>query len=176
MNVPSRCVYWSFCISPIFNYFVAIYVVSIMSQMTLSLIISACLLNIYHHRSDIPPPACIRTLINGCLAPLLCIRCGKLSKCRSQNSKQQASPSSEREFPTTCLFQAHHGSTQEISLPEYVRAYLIEKAELDRNTFLSDFNKCEWQKIARVLERLSFIGFAITITFLSVMVFLKLLQ
>ena len=152
--------------------FAALFVVGIMCQLTASLIISACLLNIYHHRPDVPPPACIRTLINGCLAPLLCIRCGKLSKC---GNKKQYSPSSETQNQTITIAQVH-SDTQEVTLPEYIRTYITEKIERDRSNSIADFNKSEWQNIARVLERLSFIGFAIFIIIISTEVFTALNQ
>ena len=158
----------------LFNCSAAIYVCIVMCQLTVSLIITACLLNLYHHRPDVPPPAWLRRLVNGCLAPLLCINCGKGSKCRRKSRKDRYDPYSENQSRSVTLTQNHSSSLQEITLPEYIHTYVIKRSEHIGSCSIEDFNKREWQNIARILDRLFFMIFTIFNIFISVVMLISL--
>ena len=147
-----------------------------MCQLTASLVISAWLLNIYHHRPDVPPPTWLRSLVNGCLANLLCMNCRKRSQCRGKIRKDQRTSSSETQSRPITLIQNHHSGPQEVTLPEYIHKYVIKRSELVGKASIDEFNKSEWQNIARILDRLFFIAFAIFNIVISVAILVKLNQ
>ena len=147
-----------------------------MCQLTASLIITACLLNIYHHRPDVPPPVWLRKLVNGCLASLLCINCGKRSHCRGKSPKDQYNPSSDTPSRSINLTPNHYAGSQEVTLPGYIHKYVIQRSEQVGKASMDEFNKSEWQNIARILDRLFFVTFTTFNTLISVVILITLNQ
>ena len=146
-----------------------------MGQLTASLIITACLLNLYHHRPDVPPPAWLQTLVHGCLEPLLCVRCHVRRRSKRKGDKRQAkyAPSDGQHYT---LPRVYTPTPQAVSLPEYVRKYLLKKNEDNKEAAILESNTEEWQVIARILDRFFFILFTLFITILTAAVFVDILQ
>ena len=163
------------CTNPSILRFPAIYICSIMGQLTASLIITACLLNLYHHRPDVPPPAWLQTLVHGCLQPLLCVRCHVRRRSNRKGDKRQAkyAPSDGQPY---ILPRVYTPIPQAVSLPEYVRNYLLKKIEDDKEAAILESNTEEWQVIARVLDRFFFIVFILFITILTAVIFKDIVQ
>ena len=154
----------------------ALYICGTMGQLTVSLIISAVLLNIYHHRPDVPPPTWLCRLVDGCLTPLLCIRRRKRPKLKDTPNNRPHNPSPQIHPKTITLPRVRNRATRELNQQKYTHAHVTDKSEEDNNASIIDFNKSEWQNIARVLERLAFIAFTIFNTIFSVGLFTLLKQ
>ena len=148
-----------------------------MALISTSLVITVCILNIYHHTTDNTVPRWIKVLVMDWIATMLCMKCGR--------PKHQVAPRIEvscevakkmdTKVKSVPFLEVKNGvpapskKGMDVNLPDYVRTYIFQAAEREAQTAISEENKSDWQIVGRVLDRLFLFIFLAIMIIISVL-------
>ena len=122
------------------------FIICIMSLISVSLIITTGLLNLYYHSDDKPVPKWLRWLVLKWIAAVLCLKCGK-SNPKVSPLKSEITNKGDIIIGSVAynMDKEDHSSPKkpckEILLPDYMRAYILYRLEKEGVAGVSDQNK-----------------------------------
>ena len=160
--------------------FAATFLICIMGQISVSVVITAWILNIYHHSDDKPVPKWMKRLILEWIATMLCLKCGP-PKAEVSPLKLKITNNGDSIIRTVASVllkgddQSPQNKDNETTLSDYMCAYVLHCAEKEESVVISDQNKSDWQSVARVLDRLFLIVFLLATIIAIVAYFIKYL-
>ena len=154
--------------------FAAIFIINIMCLISVSLIITIWILNLYYHSDDKPVPKWIKRLILEWIAAMPCVKCERPStKVSSKNEMpdEKVIMGSVETIVVHDDIPSPEKPRKEIILPDYVSAFIQHSMEKEEAAAILDQNKSDWQSLARVMDRFFLIIFLVAMFIVSAMTY-----
>ncbi len=146
------------------SYIPATFIIASMAQTGLSLVLAIIVLALHHHSPDTPVPACVRSLVFGCMAKMLCFRDPGNTRLSPKVAPEK------RGLPPNAVTVQDLEKTVPVpqqpglQLPDDIARYIRKLMEKEEETEFVESNKSDWERVGHIVDRFLLIFFLLLTT------------